>query len=172
MHFRDRRERNGAQLRTFSLNVVESYRIISNEKSSIASLASFCLDRLRCIVFYRGSAEDVYFLILEESLVDRTLLTRSLIHLLYSGPQVMSGVEDVLLEIPSAYQLLELSLGRAAINSMVSHSVIESIVFSGFGTLWVRRERSKVPHPVLILDGFEDMIHRDFEWSEVGFLSV
>ena len=79
--------------------------IASNEKSSIASRVPFRLDRLRCTAFYRGSTKDgVYFLILEESLVDLTLLTRSLIHLLlYSSLRGLSEVEDELLEIPSVY---------------------------------------------------------------------
>ena len=29
-----------------------------------------------------------------------------------------------------------------------------------------------MPHPVLILDGAKDMVHRDFEQGEVSFLSV
>ena len=55
---------------------------------------------------------------------------------------------------------------------MVSHSVIESALFSISGILWVRQERSLAPHPVLILDDVEDMVHGDFEWSEVDFPSV
>ena len=49
-----------------------------------------------------------------------TLVMRSLIHfLLYSGLPGLSGVKDELLEILSIYQLLELSLERATINSIV-----------------------------------------------------
>ena len=29
-----------------------------------------------------------------------------------------------------------------------------------------------MPHPVLIFDGIEDIVHKNFEWSDVGFLSV
>jgi len=167
-------ERDGAQLRTFSLNVIGSYNIVLDKKSSIASAASFHLDRLRCISFYRGSTKDgVYLPILEESLVDLTLLIRSLIHLLlYSSLRGLSGVKDELLDIPLVYQLLELSPERAAINSAVSHSIMESIVFSGSVTHWVRQERSQVPHLILIFDDIEDMVHGDFERSEVGFLSI
>jgi len=71
----------------FSLDVIGSYSIVSNEKSSIAFRTSFHLERLRCIAFYQGSTEDgFYFLIMEESLVDLTFYMRSLIYLLlYSG---------------------------------------------------------------------------------------
>ena len=122
-------------MRTFSLNVIGSYNIVSDEKSFITSRASFCLDRLRCIAFCRGSIGGVCLPILEESLVDLILLTQSLIHLLlYSGLRRLFGVENELLEIPSIYQLLELSPERAAINSTVSHSVMKSTIFSGSGT--------------------------------------
>jgi len=46
-------------------------------------------------------------------------------------------VEDELLEIPSIYQLLELFIERAIINGTVSHSIMESAVFSDSGTFWL-----------------------------------
>ena len=55
---------------------------------------------------------------------------------------------------------------------MVLHSIMKSAVLSGSRTLWVRQEWSQAPHLVLILDGIEDMVHRDFEQKEVDFLSV
>ena len=66
---------------------------------------SFYLDRLRCIAFYWGSVEDgAYFSILDESLVDLTLLLRSLVHLLLRFClRELPGVEDELLEIPPVY---------------------------------------------------------------------
>ena len=74
----------------------------------MAFRASFRLDRPRCIDLYWGSAED--FPILDESLVDLTLLTRSLIHLfLHFSFLGLSRVEDKLIEI-SVYKLMELSL--------------------------------------------------------------
>ena len=99
------RERDGAQLRTFSLSVIGSYSIVSNEKSFITFRASFRLDRLRCIAFYRGNVEDgAYFSILDESLVDLTLLLWSLVHLLLLFClRELPGVEDELLEIPPVY---------------------------------------------------------------------
>ena len=43
-------------------------------------------------------------------------------------------VKDKLLEIPSIYQLLELSPERAAIHDTVSHSIVKSVVlFVGLG---------------------------------------
>jgi len=96
-----------------------------------------------------------------------------LIHLLlYSGFRGLSRVENELLEIPSVYQLLELFPERATINGIVSHSVMEGAIFFSSWPLQARWEWPWVPHPILIFDGVEDVFHRDFERSEVGFLSV
>ena len=55
--------------------------------------------------FYRGSAKDgVYFLILDESLVELTLLLQGLgDFLMHFGLRGLPGIENKLLEIPSVY---------------------------------------------------------------------
>jgi len=49
---------------------------------------------------------------------------------------------------------------------------MESTVFSSSRPLRVRWEWPLAPHPGLIFDGAEDMVHGDFERGKVGFLSV
>ena len=92
--------------------------------------------------------------------------------LLYPGLRRLHRLEDKLLEIFFIYQLLELSPKRAAIHGTVSHSVMEGAVFSSSGTLRVRWEWPRAPHPVSILNGAEDMVHGYFERSVIGSLSV
>jgi len=65
-----------------------------------------------------------------------------------------------------------MSLERATINCTMTHSVVESALFSSSWALRVKWEWLWAPHTVLILDGVEDMVHGDFEWSEVSFLFV
>ena len=84
----------------------------------------------------------------------------------------MSDVENKLLEIPSVYGLLKLFPKRAAISDTMSYSVIKSALLSDSLTLQVKRECLRAPLPVLILDGVEDIVHKDFERSEVSFRSV
>ena len=67
---------------------------------------------------------------------------------------------------------MELSPERAAINGIVSHSVMKSAVFSGSLPLRVRWEWPRASHLVLILHGTEDMVYGNFERGEVRFLSL
>ena len=55
---------------------------------------------------------------------------------------------------------------------MMSHSIMESAVFSGSKPLRVRWEWPQEPHPVLFFDGIKDIVHGDFERSKVSFLSI
>ena len=81
--------------------------------------------------------------------------------------QRLSRVKDELLEVSLIDMLLELFLEELTVNCVMTHSVMECTVVARFRAFWIRQERSRVPHPRLVLDGAEHAVNRDLEQSEV-----
>jgi len=78
-----------------------------------------------------------------------------------------SKCEDVLLEIALSDKIFKILTEELTLRSLISLAVVEEIVVSRFGTSRVMCFYLRMLHSGLTLNGFEDVLNRELQRSEM-----